>query len=60
MIFWESPSSTFWLHLVWGLHTGGQHAINFFHLVGVLVSAKQLKGIVHNIIYSSQGGTKGL
>ena len=36
----ESASSTF----CWGLHASGQHAGNFSHLVGVSVSAKQLKG----------------
>ena len=28
------------LQLVWELRVGGQHAVNFFHLMGVLVSAK--------------------
>lgn len=32
--------------------TGGQHAANFFHLVGVLVSAQQLKDMAQDIIYS--------
>ena len=36
-----------------------QHSINFFQVVRVLVSAKQLKDILQNIIYSSGGGTKG-
>ena len=35
----ESQSSTFWLHSAWGLRRGGHH------LLGVLVSEKQLKGI---------------
>ena len=30
----ESPSSTFWFQPVWGLRAGGQHAVNFFYLVG--------------------------
>ena len=33
-----------WFQLVWGLHACGQYAVNFFHLVGVSVYAKQLKG----------------
>ena len=41
---WESTSSSFWFQLVWGLCASGQHAVNFFHLVGVSVSAKWLKG----------------
>ena len=40
----ESASSTFWFQLVWVLCACGQHIVNFFHLVGVLVSARQLKG----------------
>ena len=40
----ESASSTFWFQLVWDLRAGGQHTVNFFHLVGVSASAKQLKG----------------
>lgn len=35
---WESASSTFW-----GLHVFGQHTVNFFHLTGVSISAKQLE-----------------
>ena len=35
MMFWESQLSTFWFQLVWGLCAGGQHAVNFLHLVGV-------------------------
>ena len=40
-----------------GLCACGQHAVNFFHLVGVLISAKQLKDIVLCI---PLGGTKTL
>ena len=43
---WESASSTFWFQLVWGLHACEQHTVNFSHLVGSSVSAKQLKDIV--------------
>ena len=39
-----STSLTFWFQPVWGLRACGQHAVNFFYLVGVSVSAKQLKG----------------
>ena len=52
MVFQESASSSFWLQLVWGLGTGGQQAVNFFHLLGVLASAKQLKDMAQYIIYS--------
>ena len=41
--------------LVRGLCACGQHTVNFFHLVGVLISAKQLKDIVLCI---PLGGTK--
>ena len=40
----ESAPSTFWFQPVWGLRACGQHTVNFFHLVGDSVSAKQLKG----------------
>ena len=43
---WESVSSTFWLQPVWDLHACGQRTVNFSHLVGISVSAKQLKDIV--------------
>ena len=42
---WESASST-WCQLVWGLRACGQQTVNFSHLEGVSVSAKQLKDIV--------------
>ena len=45
--------------LVWGLHSGGQQAVNFFHLVGVSVPARQLKDMTLGIIYSPWGETKG-
>ena len=47
---WESASSTFWFQLVWGLRACGQHAVNFSHLMGVSVSAEELKDIVMNIL----------
>ena len=50
MMFWESQLSTFWFQLAWCLPTGSQHAVSFFHLVGVLVSAKQWTDIGQNII----------
>ena len=34
--------------------TGGQHAGNFFHLVGVLISAQQIKDTAQDIIYSPE------
>ena len=51
-MFCESQSSTFWFQLVWGLCAGGQHAVNFLCLVGILVSEKELKDMAHDIIYS--------
>ena len=56
---WESTPSTFCFLLIWGWHAGGQHIVNFFLLVQVLVSAKQLKDMTQNIVCSSWGGTKG-
>ena len=41
---WESASSTFWFQPVWGLHACRQHTVKFSHMVGISVSAKQLKG----------------
>ena len=43
---WESASSTIWVHPVWGLCACGQQTVNFSHLMGVSVSAKQLKDVV--------------
>ena len=34
---------------MWGLCVSGQHVINFFYLVGVSGSAKQLKNLAQNI-----------
>ena len=48
----RSALSIFTLQLVWGLHASGQHAVDFFHLVGVLISEKQLKDLDQDIIYS--------
>ena len=45
-------STTFWFLLVWGFLGGDEHAADFFHLVGVLVIAKQLKDMAQGIIYS--------
>ena len=56
----ESTPSTFLFQPGWGLQACGQHAVNFFHLMGISVSAKQLKGMAQNIIYSPRGGTKSL
>ena len=33
------------LQLVWRLCANGYHVVNFFHLVGILVSVKQLKNV---------------
>ena len=58
VLFRESQSST-WFQHIWDLPAGGQHAVDFLHLVGGLVSAKQLKDVAQDIISSSWGGTKG-
>ena len=36
VMFLESQSSSFWFQWTWGLHAGGQHAINFFYLGGFI------------------------
>ena len=54
---WESASSTFCFQSVWGLRACGQHTVNFSHLVGVSVSAQQLKDIVMCI--PCGGGARG-
>ena len=46
VVDWESASSTICFQPVWTLCAFGQHVVNFSHLVGVSVSAKQLKDIV--------------
>ena len=51
-MFLESQPSTLRLRALQGLCACRQHAVNFFHLVGVLASAKQLKGPCHDIVYS--------
>ena len=51
-MFWKLTLSTFWFQLCWGLHAGGQYAINFFHLVAVLVPAKQFKVMAQDLVYS--------
>ena len=55
---WESGSLTFWFQQVWDLHASGWHTINFFHLVGVSVSA--IQRTAQNTIYSPWGRTKDL
>ena len=45
------PSAAFWFQPIWNLHACGQHAVNFFHLGGLSVPAKQLKNVAQNIIY---------
>ena len=62
MVFLESLSSVFWFQPVWSLCTGGQHAVNFLHLVvvGFLISSKQVKNMCQDNIYSTWGGTRVL
>ena len=55
----ESASPARQFLVPWGLHVYGQFATNFFHLVGVSVSAKQLKDLAQNVINSPRGRTKG-
>ena len=50
VVFQKSILSAFWFQLVCGLCACGQQAANFFHLVGVLESAEQLKNLAQNII----------
>ena len=59
VMFLESQPSTLWFHSLQGLCACRQHAVNFFRLVGVLVSAQQLKNVAQNIICSPWGGTEG-
>ena len=59
VMFQELTLSTLWFQPVWSLHAYGQHAVNFFHLVGVLIPAKQLKDMSQDIIHSPWEGTKG-
>ena len=35
-----------------GVHRISQHAVNFFQLVGVSVSAEEFKDMAQNVIYS--------
>ena len=37
---------------LWDLCACEQHIVNFFHLMGILVSPKQLKDMAQNIIYN--------
>ena len=57
VVDWESASSTICFQPVWALCACGQHVVNFSHLVGVSVSAKQLKDVVVCIPW---GGTRTL
>ena len=43
---WESATSTFCFQVIWRLQASEQHTGNFSHLVGVSVSAQQLKNSV--------------
>lgn len=40
------------LQSVWGLHAHGHRVVNFFHLVGILESVRQLRD-VHQILLSA-------
>lgn len=57
--FGESASPTFSFQPVCSLWACSLHSVNFFHLAGVLVSAKQLEDMPQDIIYSFWGGTWG-
>ena len=56
---WESPLSTFCFQAVWvwGRQAYGKHTVNFFHLVGILISVKQFKDM---IMFIPWGGTRKL
>lgn len=56
---WKS-TSTFWFQPIWGPCACGQHTVSFFLLVGVPVSAKQLKGRGSEYYLYSPWRTKGL
>ena len=52
--FWESASSTFWFQQVWGLHTCGQYAVNFFYLVGFPYLQNSSKLLLHVCLEGDQ------
>ena len=60
MVFQEVTSSSFWFQVAWGLGTDGQHAVSFFYLEKILVSAKQPKGMAQDITQTPRRGIKGL
>ena len=43
---------------VLGASAHDHHTFNFFHLVGVLVSAKQLRNVQQTLVYVLQGGAE--
>ena len=53
-IIWFYNTGMFWF-LVWGLHACGRHTINFSHVVGVSVCAKQLKVLLHTSLEGELG-----
>ena len=53
---WESASSTFWFPPIWGLPAWGQHTIDFSHLVGLSVSAEQLRYCYTGISLNGERG----
>ena len=64
VIFWEISVISFLPptgleSMVWGLCAGAQHAVNFLYLGRGLASAKQLKVMAQDVIYSPWGGAKG-
>ena len=46
---WGLTSSVLKLQLVWRLPACGHHAVNFFHLVKLLVSAEQLRNMLQTL-----------
>ena len=60
VMLWESQLSVFWLQLVWGPCDDGQHVVNFFLLVGVLVFAKHPKIWLRILFIALEGELKVL
>ena len=60
VLFWESQSSAFWFHPVWGPHAYAQCVVTILHLGGVLVLAEQLKEMHQTVICITSGGSRTL
>lgn len=58
MLFWESQIINLLVPTGLGSMAGGKHAINLFHLMRVLVSAKKLEDMAQDNVSSPGKGTK--